>query len=166
MDTQRALSLLRSRAEAWGLQPDRIGVLGFSAGGETAGITAVKQGDRLYPAVDAADDAPCRADFAVLVYPGGIVEKDGTLKDVYRVDENTPPMFFEHAADDRVTCLASVALFTALKQANVPAELHVFASGGHGYGLRPTAQPVTRWPNLAEKWFVEQGLLSAESATP
>jgi acetyl esterase/lipase len=155
MDAQRALSLTRSRAKQWGLDPNRIGILGFSAGGETAARTAVQQGQRLYEPVDDADQTSCAADFAVLIYPAGIAEADGALKAEYSVDSQTPPMFFVHAADDNVSCLHSVALFTALKKANVPAELHIFTTGGHGYGLRPTDEAVTRWPDRAAGWLAE-----------
>ncbi|QDU92808.1 alpha/beta hydrolase [Lignipirellula cremea] len=158
-DAQRALSLIRSRAQEWRIDPQRIGVLGFSAGGQTAALTAVKAGKRLYPAVDAADEFPCGVDFALLVYTGGVVDADGNLQDAYAVDKATPPMFFVHAADDRVTCLASVALFTALKKAGVPAELHIYRSGGHGYGLRPTDEAVTHWPLRAAAWLKESGFL-------
>lgn len=165
MDAQRALSLTRSRAAQWGLDPSRIGILGFSAGGETAARTAVRQGKRLYEPVDDADQASCAADFAVLIYPAGIAEEDGTLKDDYAVDGQTPPMFLVHAADDNVSCLHSVALFTALQKAEVPAELHIFTSGGHGYGLRPTDQAVARWPERAAGWLAEL-TAEAESAKP
>jgi len=165
MDAQRALSLTRSRAEQWGLDPNHIGILGFSAGGETAARTAIQQGQRLYEPVDDADQASCAADFAVLIYPGGIAEEDGTLKPDYTVDSQTPPMFFVHAADDPISCLHSVALFTALKQAEVPAELHIYTHGGHGYGLRPTDQAVTRWTERAAGWLAEV-TAKAESANP
>lgn len=153
MDAQRALSLARANASAWNLDPERIGILGFSAGGETAARAAIHRDKRLYEPMDKIDQSSCAANFAILVYPGGIAEADGALKNGYAVDEQTPPMFFVHAADDRVTCLSSVALFTALKKAGVPAELHIYATGGHGYGLRPTEIPVTRWPDRAAAWL-------------
>lgn len=161
MDTQRALSITRAHADEWKLDPKHIGVLGFSAGGETAARTAVQHGNRLYQPMDERDKTSCAANFALLIYPGGIAEKDGSLKPGYSVGEATPPMFFVHAADDRVTCLHSVALFTALKKAQRSAELHIYASGGHGYGLRPTEEAVTRWPARAENWLRERGVLAA-----
>ncbi len=155
MDAQRALSLTRANAEAWKIDPARVGILGFSAGGETAARAALAKGERLYEGVDLTDAAPCSADFAVLVYPAGMVDGEGKLKAEIQVDSETPPMFFVHAADDRVSCESSVELFLALKRAKVPAELHVFATGGHGYGLRPTEDDVTRWPLRAARWLRE-----------
>lgn len=163
MDAQRALSLIRAHASEWQLDPGKIGVMGFSAGGETAALAALSIGKRAYPSVDASDEASCTANFALLIYPGGLADpKDGVLKPDFRPSPEAPPMFFVHAADDRVTCLSSTALFQALRLAGVPAELHIFAGGGHGYGLRPTEFPVTRWPVLAEKWLADQGLTGAK----
>ena len=164
MDAQRALSLTRHRAAEWNIDPQRIGILGFSAGGETAALTAVKNGRRLYEPTDEADRTPCVANFALLIYPGGIAEKDGVLKEDYRVDKQTPPMFFVHAADDNVTCQSSVALFSALQKAGVPAELHIHTSGGHGYGLRATNLPVTHWPRHAETWLKQLGLTASSAS--
>jgi acetyl esterase/lipase len=164
MDAQRALSLTRNRAADWNINPQRIGILGFSAGGETAALTAVKNGQRLYEPTDEADRTSCAADFALLIYPGGIAETDGVLKDDYRVDQQTPPMFFVHAADDNVTCQSSVALFSALKKAEVPAELHIYTTGGHGYGLRATNLPVTHWPSLAETWLNQMGFVAPSAS--
>ena len=159
-DAQRAVSVVRGRAKEWGLDPGRIGILGFSAGGETAGLAAVFGEERQYAAADAADQISPRPDFAVLVYPGGLAEPDGSkLREYVRVTERTPPMFFAHAGDDRVRPENSVLMYLALKQANVPAELHVYASGGHGYGLRRTEEPVTGWPELCGAWMKQLGLL-------
>ncbi|MCA9079772.1 MAG: alpha/beta hydrolase [Planctomycetaceae bacterium] len=165
MDAQRALSLVRTNAEEWQIDPERIGILGFSAGGETASLAACLNGERLYDALDATDEQSCAANFAVLIYPGGVVDRDGTLREEYKVNEQTPPMFFAHAADDRVTCEASVQLFLALKRAKVPAELHVYRDGGHGYGLRPTEARVTRWPQDALAWMQELGFLNGKVST-
>lgn len=162
MDAQRALSLTRSRAKEWGLDVDRVGILGFSAGGETAARTAVKHGSRLYEAIDPVDKSTCRADFAILVYPGGITDLEGKLREEYAVTKETPPMFFVHAADDRVKAEGSVELFLALKKAGVPSELHVYRDGGHGYGLRPDTARVTRWPSDARAWLDELDLLKSD----
>jgi acetyl esterase/lipase len=144
-DGQRAVSLTRSKAEEWKLDPKRIGILGFSAGGETAGLTAILE-ERQYEAVDDVDQISSRPDFAVLIYAGGFAEKDSpTLKPYVKLTSNTPPMFLVHAIDDPVPVANSLLLTLGLKQANVPAELHVYSTGGHGYGLRKTEQPVTHW---------------------
>ncbi len=156
MDAQRALSITRTHAEQWNLKANNIGILGFSAGGQTAALAAVKKGQRLYEPTDQTDAVSCSADFAILIYPAWIAENDGTLKADYVVDKTTPPMLFVHAADDRVSCLSSVALFTALKKAGVSSELHIFATGGHGYGLRETDLPVTRWTSQAEAWLKQR----------
>jgi acetyl esterase/lipase len=158
-DGQRAVSVVRSKAKEWGLDEKRIGVLGFSAGGETAVRTALAT-DRTYDAVDDADKVSARPDFAVLVYPGGLLEKDGTkLRSDVVVTKAAPPMFFAHANDDRVSADNSVQVFLALKRAGVSADLHVYASGGHGFGLRPTEKPCTQWPKRCEEWMAGQGWL-------
>lgn len=152
-DAQRAVSLVRSHANEWNIDPQKIGILGFSAGGETAALTSIFS-DRQYAAVDNADQASMRPNFAMLIYPGGLVEKGATqLHDYIHVTEETPPMFLLHAFDDRVTVHSSLALTAAMKEAGVSAELHVYANGGHGYGLRPTEEPVTHWPRAAEAWL-------------
>lgn len=166
MDAQRALSLTRAHAKEWGIDRRRVGILGFSAGGQAAALAAVALGKRAYAEIDMIDTNSCSADFAMLIYPGGLADsKTGELKKFFPVSAETPPMFFTHAADDRVTCLSSAALFSELKKAKVPAALHVFANGGHGYGLRPTVFPVTRWPDQAADWLREMKLLDRPAAT-
>lgn len=160
MDAQRALSLTRASADDWGIDPERVGIMGFSAGGETSALAALALGERAYSPIDGSDEASCAPDFAMLIYSGGLVDREtGELRPYHRVSEDTPPMFFVHAADDRISPLGSSALFEALETAGVPSELHIFATGGHGYGLRPTESPVTHWPNRAVKWMREEGLL-------
>lgn len=154
MDAQRAMSLTRARAPEWGLDVKRIGIMGFSAGGETAGVTAILGGQRLYERVDAADEQSCAPNFALLIYPGGFYDKaGGGLKPYLKVTKDTPPMFFTMAQDDPVNPLNCTVLYTELTKNEVPAELHLFTRGGHGYGLRPTFTPVTHWPNRAAKWL-------------
>ena len=160
-DAQRAVSLARSHADEWKINPDRIGILGFSAGGQTAGYTCVLHRDRQYPRVDELDDASCRPDFAVLVYPAWLVKKDNSaLEDVVQVDEETPPMFFAHAWDDPIRVENSLLMGTALKKAGVPCDVHVYAHGGHGFGLRPTENPCTHWPKACEAWMQRNGWLA------
>jgi acetyl esterase/lipase len=163
-DAQRAVSLVRSRAAEWKLDPERIGVLGFSAGGQTAALAALFGEQRQYEAQDAVDKTSPRPNFAVLVYTGGLLEKDSqTLLPEAKVSGDAPPMFLAHAQDDPVPVANSLLLALALKQADVPAELHLYAKGGHGFGLRPTADPCTHWPDRCTEWLRSQGLLKAAS---
>ncbi len=162
MDAQRAISLVRSKAAEWNLDPKRIGMLGFSAGGHLTAWTATNFDKRSYEPVDDADKASCRPDFAVLVYPAYLVNKDGDgLAADIRVTKETPPMFLAHAGDDKVTPLSSIEMFLASRKAGVPAELHVYASGGHGFGLRPSGKPCATWPQRCADWMKDQGLLKA-----
>ena len=154
MDAQRALSLVRANKKKWNIDSSRLGTLGFSAGGEMAALAATTLGNRTYKKVDAVDEEECGANFALLIYPGGLADREtGELRSYIPVSDHTPPIFFAHAADDRVTPLASTALFEKLELAGVDAELHIFNKGGHGYGLRPTHYPITRWPGFAEEWM-------------
>lgn len=163
-DAQRAVSLVRSKSFEWKLDPERVGVLGFSAGGETAGLTAVFGNDRTYESVDAVDDVSCRPNFAALIYAAGFAERgQPRLKEYVRVTADTPPMFFVHAFDDGVPVANCLLMMQALKESNVPGELHVYPTGGHGYGLRPTAEPVTTWPARCEEWLRRSGWLNRES---
>ncbi|MBI5757479.1 MAG: alpha/beta hydrolase [Planctomycetales bacterium] len=158
-DTQRAISLVRSQAAEWNVDPARIGVLGFSAGGEIASLAAVRYGKRDYESLDVLDNVSCRPDFAVLIYPAGIIDEKGELKSDYQVSKETPPIFFAHAFNDGVKCEASVQLFLALKKAGVASELHVYSAGGHGFGLRPSAHPAATWPKRCEEWLGASGVL-------
>lgn len=161
-DAQRAMGLVRSRAADWGLDPGRIGALGFSAGGHlVATLTASASGGRSYPSVDAADQTGCRPDFQVLVYPAYLTPKDSfeKLSPEVGVDSKTPPTFMVITQDDPVHVESALAYYLALQRSKVPGELHVFPSGGHGYGLRRTGLPVTGWPRLAADWMLHQGIV-------
>ena len=158
-DAQRALSLARARAGEWGIKPDRVGILGFSAGGDTAARTAFDPNGRLYTPVDAADQLSCRPDFAVLVYTAYQVEKDVVRPDL-AIAKDAPPAFLAHAFDDPIPVQNALVLATRMKEAGVPAELHLYDRGGHGYGLRPTDKPVTSWPKRCEEWMRVRGLLA------
>lgn len=161
-DGQRAVSMVRSRAAEWSLDPDKIGVLGFSAGGQTAALTALSK-SRSYEQIDEIDQASAVPNFAILVYPAYLVTKDSPpkLQPEVTVDKDSPPMFLVHAWDDPVTPQSSIQLASALKDAGVRSELHLFDRGGHGYGMRPTEVPVTRWPVLCEAWLNANGWLAA-----
>lgn len=165
-DAQRAIRVVRSRAAEWRLDPERLGICGFSAGGEVAARSALAD-EPLYEPVDAADERSCRPDFAVLIYPAFLVENHGAahrLRPDLAITKAAPEMFLVHAADDRITPQSSLLLATALDLAGVPAELHLYPTGGHGYGLRHTAEPVTRWNERAAAWLAERGWL--RSRTP
>lgn len=159
-DAQRAMSLVRSRAGDWGIDLNRIGMCGFSAGGETAARTATFLDERQYKSIDPVDNVSSRPDFAMLVYPGGLVEKDQSkLRGDIKVTKECPPMFLAHAFDDPVSVHNTFAFAAALKDAGSSAEVHVYESGGHGYGLRRTESPVTSWPDRAAEWMKRQGFL-------
>jgi len=154
-DAQRALGIVRSHATEWHVDPQRIGVLGFSAGAHLAAALSTHFDQRLYDPVDAADKASCRPDFAVIVYPGylALAEQNFAFNPDIPVTSQTPPTFIVQAEDDPVHVENSTAYFLALKNAKVPAELHIYANGGHGYGLRRTDLPITAWPKLVETWL-------------
>lgn len=163
-DAQRAISLVRAKAKEWGLKPDRIGMLGFSAGGHLTAWTSTNFDRRSYEGVDASDRESCRPDFTVLIYPAYLVTKDrpDQLVPEIRATKETPPTFLAHAANDPVTPESSVALFLALKRLGVPAELHIYSTGGHGFGLRPSSNACSTWPARCEDWFRAQGILAAK----
>jgi acetyl esterase/lipase len=154
-DAQRTVGLVRQHAAEWGIDPRRIGILGFSAGAHLVAALSTHFDKRLYDAVDVADQLSCRPDFAVVVYPGYLaLDKEGmkTNSEISPTAQ-TPPTFIVQAEDDPVHVENATNYFLQLKQAGVPAELHIYAEGGHGYGLRRTALPVTAWPQLVETWL-------------
>lgn len=163
-DAQRAVGLVRSKAAEWGIDPHRIGMLGFSAGGHLTASVCTNFSKRLYDPVDDADKLSCRPDFAVLVYPGGMTARDkpGELKPELAVTKEAPPTFLAQASDDPVSPENSVAYYRALKKAGVPAELHLYQSGGHGFGLRPGKGPTSDWPKRCAEWMAARGLLAAK----
>jgi acetyl esterase/lipase len=159
-DAQRALSLVRHKASEWHLDPKRIGLLGFSAGGHLTASAATNFDKRAYQPLDDIDKSSCRPDFAVLVYPAYLLRKEGDqLHADIRVRKECPPMFFAHAGDDPIKAENSIQMYLALKRAGVPAELHVYASGGHGFGMRPSAKPCSTWSQRCADWLRDQGML-------
>jgi glycerophosphoryl diester phosphodiesterase len=162
-DVQRAISLLRSRAVELAIAENRIGVLGFSAGGNLAARAATQAMKRAYPKLDEVDSVSCRPDYAVLIYPAYLFDKKSPnlVGDDLIIDGQTPPMFLTMAIDDPVDSENVLRMATALKQAKVPCELHLFPSGGHGYGLRPGKHAAYRWPQLAASWLRAQGMLES-----
>ncbi|WP_375244971.1 alpha/beta hydrolase [Sphingomonas parapaucimobilis] len=173
-DAQRTLSLIRKNAGAYGVNPNKIGVMGFSAGGHLAASLSTNFAKRAYRAVDATDAISCRPDFALIGYPGHIWahedEDEGSrdasdlkLRQDIRVSRQTPPTFIVHAEDDKTDSVQqSLAYYLALKEAGVPAEMHIYATGGHAFGVRPTKLPIGDWTKLAEKWLQSTGVIDAK----
>jgi len=162
-DAQRTVGLVRFHASEWHVDPHKIGVLGFSAGGHLSAAISTHFRERLYPVVDAADKESCRPDFAVALYPGHlwVDEEKFELNPDVPVTPDTPPTFLMHAEDDPVDDVNhSLVYYVALKRAGVPVEMHLYAKGGHGFGLRRTESPITGWPQLVETWLGTIGLIS------
>ena len=151
-DAQQAMRMTRDHAAAWHIDPNRIGVIGFSAGGNLAALLSTHPdfaGKNVPPSnVDA------KPDFQMLIYPGGLRGADGRISPVFQPAAAIPPTFLVQAEDDKAAHVeTSLVYYQALKDAGVPAELHLFAQGGHGFGLRPTELPISYWPALAETWL-------------
>ena len=160
-DAQRAVSVVRSKAKEWGIDPRRIGMVGFSAGGHLAIATATSFEKRTYEPLDDIDQVSCRPDFAILVYSGYLKAKDkAELAPGLRVPSRTPPVFLAHGGDDIVSPPEhSVVMYLALKQAGVPAELHIYATAAHDFGVRPSDQPCSTWTGSCAQWLRHQGFL-------
>jgi acetyl esterase/lipase len=154
-DVQRAIGLVRHRAAEWKLDPKKIGVLGFSAGGHLSAAVSNQFAERTYPAVDDADKQSCRPDAAFLIYPAYLADKSDLtqLAPDMKVTPETPPTFLVMTQDDGIKVENVYTYALACKANQVPVEVHTFAKGGHGYGLRPTQDPVTKWPVLATEWM-------------
>jgi acetyl esterase/lipase len=182
-DAQRTVGLVRFHAAEWHIDPHKIGVLGFSAGGHLSAAISTHFGRRLYPPQDAADKESCRPDFAVPIYPGHLslsaaewdakqgpkkvvvphaatADKDLGLNPEIPVTSQTPPTFLLQAEDDHVDSVYdSLAYYIALKKAGVPVEMHLYSDGGHAFGLRRTKFPITGWPELVEMWLGSIGMI-------
>jgi acetyl esterase/lipase len=163
-DAQRTVGLVRFHAAEWHIDPHKIGVLGFSAGGHLVAAMSTHFEQRLYPAVDAADRESCRPDFAVALYPGHLslaVNSFGLNPDIrVHVTQQTPPTFLLQNEDDHVDRVEdSLSYYAALKKAGVPVEMHLYAQGGHAFGLRRTKLPATGWPQLVEIWLGTLGMI-------
>jgi acetyl esterase/lipase len=183
-DTQRTVGLVRLHAAEWHIDPHKIGVLGFSAGGHLVAAMSTHFDKRLYPSVDAADKESCRPDFAVAIYPGHLslsaaewdakqstkklglshpptADKNLALNPDLHVTSQTPPTFLLQAENDHVDNVNdSLAYYIALKNAGVPVEMHLYAQGGHAFGLRRTKSAITGWPQLMETWLGTIGMIS------
>ncbi|MBT5815555.1 MAG: alpha/beta hydrolase [Opitutales bacterium] len=151
-DGQRAMSLVRSRSDELGIDPDRIGIMGFSAGGAPVNYTAFAS-ERLYEAVDRHDDHSFRPAFAAPIYSGVWMPEGMDQSDAF------PPVFIVITYDDKDRSIGLAEAYIKLKKANVSAEMHIYSEGGHGYGLRRTEKPVTSWPDRMEDWLKLKGFL-------
>ncbi|MFI5454579.1 MAG: alpha/beta hydrolase [Isosphaerales bacterium] len=171
LDAQRAVSLVRSRAAEWRINPKRIGMIGFSAGGHLALATATGFAKRLYDPIDAVDKVSCRPDFAVLCYPGYLKAKGkDEISPGLRIPADTPPILLAHASDDNESYGGSNAehsaiMYLALKRAGIPAELHIYATGDHDFGVRQNERPPASWTQLCVNWLRSQGLLVKPSSS-
>lgn len=164
-DAQRTVGLVRFHAAEWHIDPQKIGVLGFSAGGHLVAAISVHFEQRLYSPVDAADRVSCRPDFAVAIYPGHLSMADNSFElnpDIRtHITSRTPPTFLLQNEDDKVDRVEdSLSYYAALKKAGVPVEMHLYAHGGHAFGLRPTKFPATQWPELVKTWLGTIGIIS------
>lgn len=168
-DAQRALGIIRHRAKEWGINPERVGILGFSAGGHLTVMATLRPNERTYtqdPALDAEDVTPA---FSVPVYPAYLVSKENTfalLPEVI-VTPKSPPMCLIHAHDDKgvTSASASALLYLEYKKLDLPAELHIYGSGGHGFGMKKSGKPVEQWLERVGEWMTSMGWMAAPGST-
>ena len=159
-DAQRAIGLVRLHAREWGIDPVKVGVVGFSAGGYLVAETSTRFKRRLYAPMDAADKESARPAFAIAIYPGRLATDDDRLNPNVPVSGDTPPTFLLQAQDDYTDGVnQSLVYYAALRKAGVPAEMHIYPDGGHAFGLRQSKFPITEWPRLAEVWLRSIGII-------
>ncbi|HIA19463.1 MAG TPA: alpha/beta hydrolase [Planctomycetes bacterium] len=162
-DLHRSIRLVRSKATQWKIDPNRIGILGFSAGGHLAVMSISQQGKDSYPPIDAIDKFDRRPNFMALIYPAylGNSKKDSSKLDpLVKIDAKTPPTFIAITHDDADRALFAALYYAELQRHRVSAELHIYSKGGHGYGLRPSPNPVSSWPSRLEDWLKTSGWLT------
>ncbi|MGB8193550.1 MAG: alpha/beta hydrolase [Chitinophagaceae bacterium] len=164
-DAQRAMGLVRLRAKEWNIDPNKIGVMGFSAGGHLVADISTNYRKRAYALTDETDKESCRPDFGIVMFPGHMTfhtKKPYELNKTLPVDNNTPPMFILQAGNDAVDSIQnSLVYYIALRKAGVHAEYHIYAEGGHAFGLNESAQkiinwselPIADWEKLVERWL-------------
>lgn len=158
-DLQRAIAYTRSHADEWNIDPGRIGVMGFSAGAHLSVMASTAYGEPTYPKIDAYDDVSLRPDFCVLVYPAYLSGENFSIAPELKVDANTPPTILIQTQDDKDYINSSLFYYYALKEAKVPAAMHLYPSGGHGYGLRNTGHTVNEWPHRVLSWMRDIGMV-------
>jgi acetyl esterase/lipase len=159
-DAQRAIGLVRFNAAKWGIKADHIGIMGFSAGGHLSVMASNSYSKRTYEQVDAADEISCRPDFTILVYPAYLIDEkqEGKLAQEIQVTANTPPTFIMQTEDDPINAENGLYYYLALKKAKVPAEMHLYPTGGHGYGIRSKTGGTSVYTQLIEKWLSDNKL--------
>lgn len=160
-DAQRALGMVRYNAEKWGIDPKRIGIMGFSAGGHLSATLSNNYLQRTYETIDDADKVSCRPDFVALIYPAYLTNKEegDKVANELPVSSQTPPTFMVQTEDDGVRVETSLFYYLALKKANVPAEMHLYAKGGHGYGMRSTGTGIETWPERMRQWLQTNAII-------
>ncbi|WP_425613728.1 alpha/beta hydrolase [Anatilimnocola sp. NA78] len=160
-DAQRAVALVRAESAKWGIEKERVGILGFSAGGQVAGRLLSGGDAKTYARIDDVDAVSHRPDFALLVYPWNMYDaKLDSLVEGIQVPKTCPPTYIVHTDDDRSSSLGAALFYAGLKKHGIPAELHVYGNGGHGYGLRPVkGSQISTWPEHAAHWLGTRGLL-------
>lgn len=159
-DVQRAISYVRSKAGELNIEKNRIGIMGFSAGAHLAATVSNNYTKKTYPSVDAADQISCRPDFCLLVYPAYLDSETFQVAEEVKPTQATPETMIIQTEDDKSYINSSLFYYYALKEAGVPARMHLYSKGGHGYGLRDTGAAVNEWPDRAEDWFREIGILN------
>lgn len=161
-DAQRAMGLVRKHAAEWGLDAKRVGLLGFSAGANLAGHAAWDRGARTYPQKVEVDDAR-GPDFLVFIYGGGFLDKQDKTKfrPGFQVPADAPPAFFLVAHDDKTNPVETTMLYLEYKKQNLPAEIHICTKGGHGFGMRPSGNPINDWPQRCAEWMRSMGFLES-----
>ncbi len=157
-DVQRAISYVRAHADELSIDPERIGVMGFSAGAHLSVMASTAYTKRAYPAIDEVDKVSCRPDYCLLVYPAYLSGQNFQVASEIKVTSEVPPTMIIQAEDDKSFIDSSLFYYYALKEAGVPAWMHLYSTGGHGYGLRDTGCMVNEWPDRAEDWFQELGV--------
>jgi acetyl esterase/lipase len=162
-DAQRAIRYTRAHAEEWNIAPDKIGILGFSAGGNLTALASTQYAVDSYELKDETDKLSARPDFSVLIYPAYCFdEKTGGLMENVSVNAETPPAFLAHAQNDHVTPMSSMVYFAALTKEKIPAGLHIYPKGGHGYGMWDKGHNVNSWPDRCADWLREMEYISTD----
>lgn len=166
-DAQRALGLVRLHAAQWNINPQKIGIMGFSAGGHLSAALSTNFEKRTYEAIDAADQLSCRPDFTMLIYPGylTLAENNHQLSPELMVNARTPPTLIVQTEDDPIPVEGSLFYYLALKKAKVPAEMHLYPNGGHGYGLRIKTGNISSWPIRAQEWLESMNIIKGNHNT-